>query len=378
VKIGLVGPTFPYRGGISHYTTLLARELAGGHEVFVENFRRLYPELLFPGRTQLDESGNPLEVPSRRILDSLLPWTWSAAGRDAARERPDLVVFQWWHPFFALAYRGVIRGLARSSRAAVLFLCHNVLPHEATRLDRLLLSAAFARPHGFLVHSAEDRDHLLAFRPGAPVRVAPHPTYDVFARGAPPRAEARRRLGLSGDVLLFFGYVRAYKGLRHLIEALPGILERRKVTLLVVGEFYEKKEPYLERVRRLGVAESVIFVDRYVPNEEVGLYFAAADLVVQPYVTATQSGITQIAFGFGRPVVVTRVGGLPDVVEDGKTGFLVPPEDPGAVRDAVLRFFDEGLGPAMEEAVASGSERFSWNRLADSLLDLHGEVARGD
>ncbi len=364
----LVGPAWPYRGGIAHFTATLAREFARRGDVHVINFRRLYPSLLFPGRTQYDESDSPMRVDSERIVDSLAPWTWVRAGRRAAALRPDVVVVQWWQPFFAPSMR-VLSRFARSS-APVVFLCHNVLPHESSVADRALVRLGLGGADAFVVQSREDGRRLESILPGARWAFHPHPIYDHFDRGRFDRESARRHLGLRGEVVLFFGLVRPYKGLGTLLEAFARFARGREATLVVAGEFYEPREPYDRQVERLGIGDRVRWIDRYVPDEEVEPLFRAADVVVLPYRSATQSGVVQTAYGFARPVIVTRVGGLPDVVRDGETGFVVEPDDAQALADAMRRFFDEARADAMEAAVIADRERFSWERCADTIVSL--------
>ena len=371
LRICLVGPTYPYRGGISHYNTCLAIELMKRHDVHAVNFRRLYPDFLFPGKTQYDESDNPLIIPSERIIDSLNLFTWIRAGFRIAGLRPDVTVVQWWHPYFALALFKVCQIPRIMRRGKIIFLCHNVVPHERSPVDRLLSRLAFSASQGFIVQSVEDRDNLLRIRKNARVAIHPHPIYDFFKRSDITREEARRRIDAGDEkLLLFFGYIRSYKGLRYLIEAMPSILERVNARLLVVGEFYEEKESYLSRVHELGLSHVIQFEDRYVSNEEVESFFAACDLVVLPYVSATQSGIVQIAFAFDRPVVVTDVGGLPEVVSSGKTGFIVPPSSSEALSEAVVKFFAEAWAEKMEPHFEKEKERFSWASMVDAVEEL--------
>lgn len=375
LRIALVGPAWPYRGGISHYNTCLARELSLRHDVTVVNYSRLYPSFLFPGKTQYDESDTALRVESRRLIDSINPFTWIRAGIAIARMRPDLTVVQWWHPYFAPALSNICGILRAMSRTRIVFVCHNVVPHETSALDRILSTAAFAAAHAFVVQSREDLANLRRIRRRAPAVVRPHPIYDFFRTGETTREAARAAIGeVDGPLLLFFGYIRPYKGLMHLIEAMPEISRAAGARLLVVGEFYEDDAPYRERVRALGLEERVRFVDRYVANDEVAAFFTAADLVALPYLSATQSGIAQIAIAFDRPMIATAVGGLPEVVAEGRTGFIVPPADPGAIAAAVRRFYDEGWAGRMAPEFAAEKERFSWSGMARALEELLEEV----
>jgi glycosyltransferase involved in cell wall biosynthesis len=372
MRICLVGPAYPYRGGISHFTHMLSRELRQSHDVQLINFSRLYPGWLFPGRTQYDESASSLRDESVRVVDSIDPRSWARAARAVLDFRADLVVLQWWQPFFAPAMRAISARIRRRSNARIVFLCHNVLPHEARATDRALVKWGLKHAHGFVVQSREDGATLASLLPGAVVVFTPMPVFDVFAGSTETREEARRTLGLEGRVLLFFGLVRAYKGLATLLEAFARCGEQLHATLLIVGEFYEDRQAYDEMLRALGIASRVRVVDRYIPNEEVGTYFRAADVVVLPYVTATQSAIVSTAFSFDRPVIVTRVGGLPDLVDDGVTGFVVAPQNPEELARAIERFYKEGVGEEMGQAIRARADRFTWRRCADAVFEAAG------
>ena len=374
MRICLVGPAYPYRGGISHFTQMLSATMtAEGHQPHIVSFTRLYPSFLFPGRTQYEEQGARVRIEGERVIDSIDPRSWKRAGRAVAEFRPDVIIVQWWHPFFAPAFRSVVSNARRAgANVPVVYLCHNVLPHEENRADRMLVRWGLAKADAFLVQSKEDRAKLLSLRSGARVSIHPHPTYTQFAGGTLTRDEARLRLGVKGRVLLFFGLIRPYKGLHTLLQAYARVAEKLDATLLIVGEFYEKRAPYDAEISALGIGARVMVVSRYIPDEEVQVYFRAADLVVLPYKSATQSGITQTAFAFERPVVVTAVGGLPDVVDDGVTGFVVPPEDPEALAAAIERFFAIGAADSMAAAIRAQPDRFSWKGCVNALLALAG------
>jgi D-inositol-3-phosphate glycosyltransferase len=375
VRWALLGPLHPYRGGIAHYGALLARELAREDEVAAFNYRRLYPGLLFPGRSQYDASASPLAVPAPRLLDSLDPLSWRRTADAIVATQPDALVCHWWQPFFGPALGGVLGRLARQAPACRrLLLCHNVLPHEKRRVDLLLARRALARAQGFLVHSESDAAVLRALLPDARLRVHPHPSYEALLDQAPSREAARAALGIApaARVLLFFGYVRAYKGLDLALRALARLADPQ-LQLWVVGEFYEPRARTEALIAELNLSDRVRIVDRYVANEEVGQYFQAADLVLQPYRSATQSGIAQIALAAGRPVLATRVGGLPEQIEDGVSGLLVPPEDPAALAAAIARFFTGSLAETLAPGIAAARARFAWSGLAAALRALSAD-----
>jgi glycosyltransferase involved in cell wall biosynthesis len=377
VKVALLGPTHPYRGGIAHYTTLLAGAFAERHEVSIVSFRRLYPGFLFPGTTQLDESAEALRPPvaPERLVDSLAPWTWLAAGKRLRAIEPDVLVVPWWHPFFGPSL-GTAARAARPRGARTpkrLFLCHNVEPHEKTPLLAALGGFGLGAADGFLVHARAEAERLRPRARGRPVRVHPHPSYEVFSAKAPSRDEARAALEARGKTILFFGYVRPYKGLLDLLRALALARPSSWDRLFVVGEFYEPRERYAEALAHPALRDKVRVIARYVANEEVAAYLAAADVVALPYRSATGSGIAQVAFGGGVPVIATRTGGLEDVVEEGVTGLLVPPGDPAALARAIERYFDEGMAPRLREGVERARVRFTWGALVDALLALAAE-----
>ncbi len=374
MRIALVGPCHPYRGGISHYTTSLYRALeAGGHQVQAFNFSRQYPSFLFPGTTQQDESRAPFEIPNQRLIDSLNPASWAASAWRIARTRPELTVVQWWHPYFAPSYGTVARIVRRVSASRVIFLCHNVLPHDHSFVDKKLLSYAFGSSDGFMVQAAKERTILRELVGYAPqVEVVPHPIYDVFAENGeiPSKEEAREKLGIKAkNVLLFFGYVRPYKGLSVLLEALP-LLKTADYELVIAGECYEDRQKYLDLIHELGIADQVTFLDRYIPNEAVAGFFAAADLVTLPYLDATQSGIVQVAYAFETPIVVSAVGGIPEIVDDGDTGLLVRPNRPGELAAAIDRFFKEKMSAHIRAGIRQKRELFRWDRVVDALTRL--------
>ena len=367
--LAVLGPFHPYRGGIAHHTTLLVRSLMAQHPVLGLNFSRLYPGFLFPGRTQYDDSADPLQasgVETPRCVDSIGPWTWHGAAQRAIDFGARLLILQWWHPFFAPSYAAIAR-TCRKHDVRILFLCHNVLPHESSRLDAALLRWGLGTADAFIVQSQGDQEALQRLLPGKPIEWTPHPAYNFFKTGAVDREGARQRLQVQGDVLLFFGLIREYKGLDVLLRALSLVREHLPVRLLVVGEFYQDRRPYDLLIQELHLEDAVHMVDRYLPNEEVEPWFLAADMVVMPYRSATQSGIAQISLSFERPVLVTRVGGLPEVVDEGRTGWVVPPEDPAAMAAAIVDFFQNQRITEMRPHLAGAGTRFSWDAMVQAV-----------
>jgi len=368
MKICLIGPTYPFRGGISHYTTLLFRHLKKRHEVHFFAFRRQYPVWLFPGKTDKDSSNDPIwEHGAENILDSLNPITWLKIFLRIKRVNPELVIFPWWVSFWTPQFWTIAALVKIFVQAKILFICHNVVEHESKTIDKICTRFVLKKGDYYIVHSGEDFENLKRIIPDANVKQSFHPTYEVFHSLSITKEKARKQLGIYGNTILFFGFVRPYKGLDYLIEAMPIITKHVDVNLLIVGEFWKGDEEYREEIKNLGVEANIKIINKYVPNEEVGLYFAASDVVVLPYVSVTGSGIVQTAFGCNKPVITTTVGCLREVVAHGKTGYLVPPRSPHAIADAVISFYRNGKGDQFVNNIVQHKERFSWDRMMETI-----------
>jgi glycosyltransferase involved in cell wall biosynthesis len=281
--------------------------------------------------------------------------------------QPDRVVVQWWVPFMAPLTAWL---LSRARRLGIrsTVICHNVLPHEKSHVDQTLARWALQRADRLFVHTAAQQVLAQRLLPGCSTSVVPLPSYAAFHSEEWTRDRARAHLGLAGNVLLFFGLIRPYKGLLDLIEALPAVLSEIDVTLLVVGEIWGEASVYQSRIAELNLQAKVRLIDRYVSNDEAAMYFAAADLAVLPYREATGSAVLQLAFGLGCPVVTTRTGGMSESVEDGVTGFLVAPGDMAGLSHAIVRFFAEGRAADFRDAIAQQADRFGWDRLVAQIL----------
>jgi glycosyltransferase involved in cell wall biosynthesis len=357
---------------------MLVDHLRRTHEVDLFSYRRQYPRLLFPGNTDPDPSREELRVDCEYTLDPFLPWTWRQTFNKIRRANPDLLILQWWTPFWTPTLFTLTYWLRRRTDIPILFLCHHIIPPDGGTLDWTLARFVLRRGDGFIVMSEEDYAILRRSLRDAYIRGTVHPIYDMFNVEPIDAQEARAHLGLKPDdrVMLFFGFVRRYKGLRYLLKALPSVIEQIPAHLLVVGEFWEDEQPYVDLIEQLGLSGSVTLLNRYIPNEEVSLYFSAADVLVLPYVEATQSGVVQMAFGFERPVIATRVGGLAETIDDNSTGLMVPPGDISALSEAILRYFQEDLGPGFQEGIREIKERFAWEHLVRLIEQMHAEILR--
>jgi len=339
MRIIIIGPAYPLRGGIAHFAALLYKKLTRKkHQVKLISFKRQYPSLFFPGKTQYDEGKPLIKAPSLPLIDSINPVSWFRTIFYIRAYQPDLVIFQYWMPFFALCYTTILLG-AKFLNIPVFYICHNIIPHEKKFGDRFLTHIAFRFVNAFIVQSKAVLEDLLEVRKKALYQMVYHPIYTIFPAGTDKTAAQKKLHIQKGRVILFFGIVRKYKGLDILIRAMPSVLAKMDVRLIVCGEFYEDRQEYFELAADLGIQENIRFEDRFVPNEKVGLYFSAADLVVLPYISATQSGIVQLAYYYNKPVIVTDVGGLAEPVSNDKTGYVVPPESPVALARAIVQFY---------------------------------------
>ncbi len=378
MRLAVVGPTYPFRGGIAHYTTLLVRYLrAAGHTTFFYSFTRQYPAWLFPGRSDRDPSSAPLRVDCEYLLDPMNPLTWWRLVRRVRADRPDLLLLQWWVPYWTPSLTVISSLLKRPPATKIAMICHNVLPHDGGGvIDRRLALTVLRRVDALLVHSDLDLYRARALLPQAKILKAFLPTYEPVVQEVTAAVSSSLRTEWQVPnhrrLLLFFGFVRPYKGLEYLIQAMAHVRAQIDAHLLVVGEIWGSLTYYQRYAAEFGVADAITFINRYVPNEELPPIFAAADVVVLPYISATQSGVAQLAFGFGKPVITTNVGGLPEVVQDGVNGLIVPPQDATALARAIVRYFQEDLGPILTANVqAATAERAeSWPRLVAIITEL--------
>lgn len=363
MRISIIGPAYPLRGGIAHHVYWIRQQLtARNHAVQVISFRKLYPGIFFPGTTELDSSRMKFDAGALPILTPLNPATWLRAFKLVKSFAPDVVVFQWWQTFFAPLVGTLARWLRRSGLRCLVE-CHNIFPHERTPLDGLLVRYALSPADHLITHSTNDREILLALVPGKQVSVSPLPALDEFSTSGAGTREGR--------VILFFGKVRKYKGLNVLLTAMPKVLSKIECELLVIGEFYDSIEKYQQLVRELRIENRVRIDNRYVPNEAVSAIFDEADVLVLPYLSATQSGVARIAFSNGLPVIASRTGGLSESVIEGFNGMLFPPGDSDALADRIIEYFVANRGPVFAKNIVSSSDTNSC-----TIIEAIEELAR--
>ncbi len=359
MNIAFVGTFPPFRGGIAHFNSILANHLNQAHKVRAFNFTTQYPALLFPGETQFIKGKPALNFPSERLLSSVNPASWWSTAAALRRFNPDLIILKFWMPFFAPAFGTVLRLVKRITRARVMVICDNIVPHESRRIDSALTRYFLDQVDYFIVMSKAVENDLLRFYPAADYRFFHHPLYDIFGDPVEKNA-ARQALGITAEkVLLYFGYIRRYKGLDLLIEAAARIRdEYADMTIVAAGECYEDPARYVKLVREKGVEDIVDLRLQFIPDEDIRLYFSAADAVVLPYRSATQSGIVPIAYHFEKPVIVTDVGGLPEIVMPGETGIITPVSADG-VADGIRQYYSTEID--YHTGIRSFKQQFSWD-----------------
>jgi D-inositol-3-phosphate glycosyltransferase len=373
MKIISIGPAHPYRGGPATFNDRLAQQFTfEGHDIEIYTFTLQYPRFLFPGKTQFTQGPPPKNVKISRKLNSINPLNWLATGLKIKKERPDILLIRFWLPFMGPCF-GTIARFARSNRhTTVICIFDNVIPHEKRPGDKALTKYFVNSIDGAIVMSQTVLRDLKDFRKTIPVMLSPHPLFDNY--GTPvTRNKALSKLNLAPDFsyLLFFGFIRAYKGLDILIEAFSDErLRNRKLKLIIAGEFYEDETPYRVLIKKHNLEDDIIFFDHFIPDNEVAIFFSAADIVVQPYKTATQSGVTQIAFHFEKPMLVTDVGGLREIVADGKCGYVVSPESE-AITAALIDYFDNRRKEEFTEGVKAEKDKFSWDKMTAAIAEVY-------
>lgn len=371
-RIVMIGPVYPYKGGISHYTGLMYRSLAKKYSVKMITYKLQYPKFLFK-KEQKDYSNKAFEIKNAKyLINTANPFNCLSIASRIRKMKPDLVIFQWWHPYFAPCYWIMEQALGKE--IPKMFLCHNVFPHERFPMDKFLCKMVLKRGDYFITQSSMDTQDLLSIKKNAKYKQTVHPTYNAFKMKNMTKDEARNILEIPKDekILLFFGFIREYKGLKHIINALPQITARlQNIKLYIVGDFDGDKEQYLKLIKEKHAEENICIYDSYIPDNEVEKFFASCDLVVLPYESATQSGIVQIAYGFCKPVVVTNVGGLPEVVENEKTGYVVETMNDESLAEAVIRFFEEDKANEFEANVMKEEYKYSWNRMTEVVGQLY-------
>jgi glycosyltransferase involved in cell wall biosynthesis len=374
VKIISIGPASPLRGGIAKFNESFSVACkTAGNDVEMISFRFLYPGFLFPGKSQFATDPPPKGIVIHTWLHSINPLNWIVSARKIIKLKPDLIVIHYWMPFFAPVMGFIARQVKRKTHCRILAVTHNLIPHEKQAFSGILTTYFLNSIDGLVCLSSSVLNDLKKFETSIPALHLPHPVYDIYGSKL-PKEDAFKYLHLdpAKKYLLFFGLIRKYKGLDLLLHSFSRI-EMPELNLLVAGEFYEHKTSYFELAEDLGISDRVVFLDTFIPDEDVKYYFSAAEMVVQPYITATQSGVTQIAYQFDCPMLVTNTGGLGEIVMDNETGFVCE-KDPREIAEKITLFFKNKLGPAMVEKIKIEKHKFSWESFVEKVIKLAKDI----
>lgn len=374
MKITLIGPAYPYRGSFANLTKRLVEEFQKEDNIVnVYTFTLQYPNFLFPGKTQYSESDAPKNIKIIRSINSINPINWIKIGLKIKKEKPDLVILRYWLPFFAPCFSTISRILRSNKHTKVIAIVDNIIPHEKRIFDDILTRYFVLGVDGFLAMSNNVLNDISKFDANKPRIYTPHPLFDDFGDFV-NKEEAQHKLGLSSnDInLLTFGLIRKYKGVDILIEALADErLMNFPIKLMVAGEFYDDPNPYYDRVKELGLDAKILFVPKFIPDEDVKYYFCSTDLIVQTYRSATQSGVTQIGYHFEKPMLVTNVGGLAEIIPNGKVGYVVEPNVKD-IADAILDFCTSR--PDFSEEIREEKKKYSWAKKVEAIKELYQEI----
>jgi glycosyltransferase involved in cell wall biosynthesis len=374
-KIIIIGPAHPLRGGLATFDHRLAREFIDrGNDCEIYSFSLQYPNFLFPGKTQYTNDPPPAGIKIVSAINSINPVNWITVGNRIKKEMPDIVVVRYWLPFMGPALGTILRRVKRNQHTKIVCIADNVIPHEHRPGDKAFTKYFLKSCDGFIAMSEKVLTDLRQFEQEKPVKVVAHPLYDNFGESV-SKMDARKELGIADSefVILFFGFIRKYKGLDILLDAMKLMKQNpkpeiRNPKLLVAGEFYEDEKPYLDQIGKLGIADSVILRTDFIPDNQVKYYLSAADVLVQPYRSATQSGVTPLAYYFEKPMIVTNVGGLPSLVPHEKAGLVAEP-NAQSLAFAIQRFYQLGENYFLPH-LRSEKNKYTWANLTSAIIEL--------
>jgi glycosyltransferase involved in cell wall biosynthesis len=378
MKITILGPAHPYRGGIAALNERLARQLVDeGNEVNIISFTVQYPKFLFPGKTQFSEQKTTFNFPITREINSVSPFNWLKTGWKIKNSRPDLLIVRFWMPFMGMSLGSICRIVKLNQHTKIISIADNIIPHEKRPGDKLLCRYFIGSIDGFITMSGSVLNDLGKFRYKKPKILTPHPIYDHYG-AVEPREKALINLNLSKEdrYILFFGFIRDYKGLDLLLKAFSNpYFKPNRIKLIVAGEFYADETKYLELIKELNLEDDVILRTSYISNTEVQHYFNGADIVAQPYKSATQSGVTQIGYHFNKPMLVTNVGGLAEIIPHMQVGYVVEPNSE-EIAKALIDFFENKRIEDFTNNILKEKERFSWDKMTNSLMKLASQIKK--
>lgn len=370
--VKIIGTAYPYRGGLAAYNERLAREfLTEGWSVEIETFALQYPDILFPGKTQYADGNPPEDINISRTVNSINPINWIKVGNRIKKEKPDLVIIKYWLPFMAPCFGTIARQIGKNKYTKIVCIADNIIPHEARPGDKLLTAYFLKSIDGIVAMSKSVYNDVFKFSNELPAKLCPHPLFDNFGEII-EREKALKMLELDPKFryVLFFGFIRDYKGLDLLLKAFADKrLAQLNIKLIVAGEFYADSKPYLDLISQLNLEEQVVLKSDFIADDEVNKYFGSADIVAQPYKTATQSGVTQIGYHFNKPMLVTNVGGLPEIIPHNVIGYVVEPNEQ-QIADSLFDFFTSDKKSTFEKNILTEKKKFLWSRMLEAISEV--------
>ncbi len=376
-NITILGTAYPFRGGLAVYNERLAKALQDeeGAVVDIQTFKLQYPGFLFPGKTQYADWEAPKNLNITVSVNSVNPFNWVKVGLKIKKQKPDILIIKYWLPFMAPCFGTIARIAKKNRHTKVISILDNIIPHEKRIGDKLFSNYFSKSVDAFVGMSKSVLTDLNVFDTKKPRRFCPHPLYDNFGEKI-ERGTAIKKLGIDPDFsyILFFGLIRDYKGLDWLIEAFADKrFRKQKVKLIVAGEFYSDEEKYAELIKKHNLEEDIIMHNKFIPDAEVGLYFGAADIIAQPYKSATQSGVTQIGYHFEKPMLVTNVGGLAEIIPDEKVGYVVEP-NPKAIADKLTAFFETDRADEFLLNILEEKKKYAWSTMTGTIMQLYKKL----
>lgn len=372
MKITILSAAYPYRGGLSHFTYLLYKELCKDNEVNVVTFKRQYPEFLFPGKSQREEEIDDVQkIPTEQLVDSMNPFNWITTGIKIKSTKPDILLINFWLPFFGPSFGTIAKIVKGNKKTRIITITHNVKPHEKRIGDRCFTRYLFSGVDNFILLSKRLEQDLKMMKIDARFKTLFHPVYSIF--GDPlPKETAREHLNVKGEkIILFFGFIREYKGLDNLLKAFSILKGKINIKLIIAGEYYSNEEHYRKLIDELKIRDDIYLFNNFIPTTEVKYFFSAADMVILPYNNATQSGIVQIANNFNKPVIASDVGAMSESVFENKTGFLVVKQNPEKLAETILKFYNENKEEEFVKNIKIESEKFSWENFVNGIMGVY-------
>ncbi len=378
MNITFLGPAYPYRGGIAALNNRLAQELIfEGHNVKIETFTLQYPNFLFPGKTQFSEDAKPKNLNITRSVNSINPINWKIVGNKIKKDAPDILIVRYWMPFVAPSLGTISRIVRKNNKTKIIAIVDNFIPHEKRFADKELSKYFSKSVDAFITMSKSVFKEIEDVSVDKPIKYTPHPIYDIYGDTLNKNI-AKKSLSLLPEFnyILFFGLIRDYKGLDLLLQAMATQeLRKTNIKLIIAGEFYSNREKYEKIIKENKIEENVILFPKFIPDNEVNIYFSAADIVVQPYKTATQSGVTQIAYHFNKPMIVTNVGGLPEIVPNKKCGYVVE-QKPAEISNAIIDFYENNRQEEFKPFIELEKEKYEWQKLTETIFNIFDELKK--